>query len=74
MSDYLTIDLTSMTEKVQSVQLMDISGQVKFYLSDNQILTNSLVEIATNNLASGVYVIKINTLNGTSSFQKVLKY
>jgi PKD repeat protein len=74
MSDYLTIDLTSMTEKVQSVQLMDISGQVKFYLSDNQILTNSLVEIATYNLASGVYIIKVNTINGTSSFQKVLKY
>lgn len=70
----LVVDFSSFVGQPTSLELIDMSGQRKIYLTESQLVKNSLLEIATDDLPSGVYIIKIGTLTNGSGYQKVLKY
>ena len=52
------------TEGLQSVEVMDMTGRM--------VMTSSQNTIDMSQLSNGVYVVRVNTLNGTA-IQKVVK-
>jgi len=55
--------------KLKEISIFDIQG--KLVLNQNEFLTN-LIQVKTNSLSKGMYLVKISTLNDNHTYKKLL--
>jgi hypothetical protein len=65
------LNIESATKNISSVQVYDIMGQL--ILENNIVNDNSKVSIDISNNKNGLYIIKINSVEGNSIIKKILK-
>ncbi|MBI3236079.1 MAG: T9SS type A sorting domain-containing protein, partial [Bacteroidetes bacterium] len=69
----LTIDMSSLDEMPVSIEVIELNGKVNIFFNASQLSKNNIVNVNTENLSSGLYIIKITTSNDGVYYQKILK-
>jgi hypothetical protein len=72
-NDYVTVDLTTSSDETVQLSLYDLLGKKVYAALPVEVMGNYTEKIDVNNLAKGVYMLRVETKNATVTKKVVIK-
>jgi hypothetical protein len=72
-TDYLMVDLTTSSDETIQLSLYDLLGKKVYSTTPVEVIGNYIEKIDVNNLAKGIYMLRVATITGNTTKKVVIK-